>query len=89
MSELTHPVHCPKCRGAHHTKVGFTWSGGLLASKIYALVQCSQCGQRFSAKDGRLEEEFRNKYMIVTVIILGIAMGICVCSGLVLVLASA
>ena len=43
---------CPKCKNTTATKVRFTWWGGALGPKLFNVVQCTQCRNRFNGKTG-------------------------------------
>ena len=50
---LSNYVPCPKCGGTNIQKVGFTWWGGVLGSKLFNHVKCNTCGTTYNGKTGQ------------------------------------
>jgi hypothetical protein len=62
-------VSCPKCGGAHHKAVAFTWWGGLLGPRLFHQVKCLNCGAGFNGKTGRSNTTAITIYIAVTTVI--------------------
>lgn len=66
---------CPTCGSQLAVPVRHVAWGGVIAPRLYRLVQCSGCGARYSANTGRHEKELLRGYirgvLVVALSILG------------------
>lgn len=47
-------AECPNCGAAGDAKkVKYTWWGGVLAPKMFAIVRCNQCGTSYNGRSGK------------------------------------
>jgi hypothetical protein len=62
---------CPNCKNTGATKVGFTWWGGVLGSKVLTHVECSSCKTRYNGKTGRSNTTGIVIYTAVIAVVVG------------------
>lgn len=54
---------CPTCGSQLAAPVRHVAWGGVIAPRLYRLVQCSGCGERYSASTGRHEKDLIRGYV--------------------------
>src|SRR5215831_13781476 len=65
---------CPRCRNATATRVRFTWWGGALGPRLFSMVRCTKCSQRFNRKTGKAISA--GAILIYSVVVLAIGLAL-------------
>jgi hypothetical protein len=60
---------CPACKGLQCRRMGFTWWGGVIGSKILSHVKCDSCGNTYNGKTGASNSGAIAIYMVVVGVI--------------------
>jgi hypothetical protein len=56
---------CPRCSSLQCRRMGFTWWGGVLGSKLLSHVKCDPCGFTYNGKTGASNSGAIAIYMVV------------------------
>lgn len=62
-------VACPACGSTQGSRMGFTWWGGVLGSKLLSHVKCGACGTTYNGKTGASNNGAIAIYMVVVGVI--------------------
>lgn len=64
---------CPRCQSPYVEPVKFTWWGGVLGAKMFAVTRCNQCKMQFNGKTGGDLTTTIILYNLIVFIIAGLA----------------
>lgn len=65
-------MQCPRCQSPNVEPVKFTWWGGVLGAKMFAVTKCNQCRMQFNGKTGNDLTTTIILYNLVVLIIAGL-----------------
>lgn len=68
---------CPECGcPGHAEKVRYTFWGGILAPKLFSIVECNKCGTRYNGKSGNHYTVGMIIYLVVAFLIIAAIFGL-------------
>lgn len=65
---------CYNCGETNHTKVTFSFWGGMLGPKLLNHVKCNNCNTTYNGKTGQSNKQAITLYLVISLVI-GFAVG--------------